>query len=71
MCELAPVKVSPLIRLTRWTFLIAGIFYGFSKHKLYTEQQKSKKEKIELLEYQKGNVLEIEKMEINEFDDDY
>lgn len=68
MCHLAPVKVSPLIRATRWTFFIAGIFYGFSKHQLYSEQQKTKEEKVKLLEYQKESALEIEKIKTGEFD---
>jgi len=30
-----PVKVSPLIRLSRWVALGLGIFYGISKQELY------------------------------------
>ncbi|GJQ87808.1 putative ATP synthesis coupled proton transport [Trypoxylus dichotomus] len=28
-----PVKVSPLIRCARWTLLLAGIFYGYTRQK--------------------------------------
>lgn len=34
---LRPVQVSPLIKFARWSLLITGIFYGISKHALYSE----------------------------------
>lgn len=36
----APVPVSPLIRGARFALLIAGIFYGRSKKKIYARREK-------------------------------
>ncbi|KAI4460417.1 atp synthase e chain mitochondrial [Holotrichia oblita] len=35
-----PIKVSPLIRLTRWSLLIAGIFYGYSRQSFLAKREK-------------------------------
>lgn len=34
-----PQKVSPLIRGARWGLLIAGIFYGVSKQRIYSKKE--------------------------------
>lgn len=39
-----PVKVNPLIRLSRWTALVCGIYYGYSKLRMLTEVGKCQRE---------------------------
>lgn len=37
--NLKPVNVSPLIKLSRWTLLIMGIFYGASRQAFLAERE--------------------------------
>ncbi|KAK9730700.1 ATP synthase E chain [Popillia japonica] len=35
-----PIKVSPLIRLARWSLLAAGIFYGYTRQSFLAKREK-------------------------------
>ncbi|XP_051164660.1 uncharacterized protein LOC127283684 [Leptopilina boulardi] len=47
--DVLPLNVSPLIKLSRWMFLIAGIYHGIVKHREYKiEADKFRKEEEEM-----------------------
>ncbi|XP_046386864.1 ATP synthase subunit e, mitochondrial [Ischnura elegans] len=35
----APVKVSPLIKFGRWSFLVAGVLWGASRHRSLSKKE--------------------------------
>ena len=39
-----PVKVNPLIRLSRWAGLVCGLYYGYSKLRMLSEVAKCQRE---------------------------
>ncbi|XP_066599563.1 ATP synthase subunit e, mitochondrial [Prorops nasuta] len=39
-----PVRVSPLIKFGRWSFLTAGILYGLMKHNRYSKKENALRE---------------------------
>uniref|UniRef100_T1IW48 ATP synthase F(0) complex subunit e, mitochondrial n=1 Tax=Strigamia maritima TaxID=126957 RepID=T1IW48_STRMM len=40
----APVRVSPLIKASRWSFLVLGIMWGASRHRSITKKEISIRE---------------------------
>lgn len=61
-CSLAPLKVSPLIKLTRWVCLIAGVIYGFKKRRMYAAIEAARREKEEAERPAKEAYLREEKL---------
>merc|ERR1711976_191673 len=61
----APVKVSPLIKLCRWTLLTAGIYYGAKRHnELLGIMKEEREEYFKNCEIEKEE-LAIERAKIN------
>ncbi|KAJ3644300.1 hypothetical protein Zmor_026966 [Zophobas morio] len=64
--EKPPLRVSPLIKFCRWTFLIVGIFYGASKQKFFAGREGSRREQAEKQKEMHDAELEMEKKIANE-----
>ncbi|CAG7828436.1 unnamed protein product [Allacma fusca] len=43
-----PVRVSPLIRVSRWTLLGLGVFYGISRNSSLTKKENARRAQEEL-----------------------
>ncbi|XP_034235245.1 ATP synthase subunit e, mitochondrial [Thrips palmi] len=57
----APVNVSPLIRFSRWTLLIAGISYGAIRHSRLTVKETKLREEARLEAIRMAPILKAEK----------
>ncbi|KAK2586600.1 hypothetical protein KPH14_011474 [Odynerus spinipes] len=69
-----PLRVSPLIKFSRWTFLTLGIFYGAYFQRKFTKIETARKEKEERerperearLAVERKRALEVEQAMLNE-----
>jgi len=65
----APVNVSPLIRFSRWSLLIAGISYGFIRHNRLSSKEavlraEAAKEKVRMAPILKAEKERLSKAEL-------
>nr|CAI5863882.1 unnamed protein product [Callosobruchus analis] len=63
-----PVKVSPLIKFFRYSFLIAGIFYGISKKKAFEVLESGRREERARLKAERDAQIAAEKKAASERD---
>nr|CAH7766897.1 unnamed protein product [Callosobruchus chinensis] len=63
-----PVKVSPLIKFFRYSFLIAGIFYGISKKKAFEVFESGRREEKARLKAERDAQIALEKKAASERD---
>ncbi|KAG7207478.1 hypothetical protein KM043_009112 [Ampulex compressa] len=69
----APLEVSPLIKLARWTFLGAGVVHGFKKKREYTAleaefREKEARSRALREEYAQREKLRLEAAELDELE---
>ncbi|KAK3915135.1 ATP synthase subunit e, mitochondrial [Frankliniella fusca] len=56
-----PVNVSPLIRFSRWTLLIAGIAYGATRYNRLAAKEKILREEARIENERMAPILKAEK----------